>query len=516
LVLAGCGVSRVPARSTGFVGVNGRGAQSVARGGCAAESARRGASSLPFADASRAAGGGWSAPVALVRAGTATESLGVSATPSGSLLAGWVQGPPPKVSAGGPELPRATQPNASRQQPTASAQEVRIAQGSFASGFHRPVELSAGPSGSLINLHIALSAPNVGYAVWDQQPATTLHLSVIFTGQVVVSDRPLLRDAVPLAVFPLIGGRAALVFDQYGHGTPFLDYAVLSATGRMGRIARIAHPGTRDTAAVRLAVNPRGELIASWVHDDLASPPGSSPTSRRFVAAKLVVAVCKPALRCASPQTVPLGETKPACINPAVAISPDGTTTLIAAANDWGAAGCGKPLGIRASITQARATHLQPMRLIQTTGDFPLAETVGNAGTVMVFNPGVASSNSFAWSFLPASSTPRSPASLLDSGGWWNAVQQPLAPANNGWYLIAWTHANRNSNPQLSIRAALGHNDRLQPASVAVSARRHTAAYAAAASGRGDAIILFSGSTDTGAGSPWPYSSGLYATVLRR
>ena len=111
----------------------------------------------------------------------------------------------------------------------ASTQEVRIAEGTFAAGFHRPVRLSTGPSGSLTNLQVTLSAPDVGYVVWEQQPATALRLSVICNGTIVVSNRRLLGDAVPLALFPLVGGRAALVFDQYGHGTPFLEYAVLSA-----------------------------------------------------------------------------------------------------------------------------------------------------------------------------------------------------------------------------------------------------------------------------------------------
>lgn len=426
-----------------------------------------------------------------------------------------MQGPPPKVIIGGPRLSRSAESNASTQQSQAAAQEVSLAEGSFAAGFHPPVALSAGPSGSLTNLQIALSAPDVGYAVWDQQPTAALRLSVMCNDDVVVSNRHLLRDAVPLALFPLLGGHAALVFDQYGHGTPFLEYTVLSATGRMGGIARIAHPGARDTAATQLSVNPRGELIASWIHDDLASAPESSPTSPGFVTAKLVVAVCKPALHCASPQTVPLGAIKPACINPAVAISPDGTATVIAAAEEWSATGCDAPLGVRASVTRGRSTSLEPMRLIQTQGDFPLAEPVGNAGAVIAFNPGLASSNSFAWSFLPAASAARVPASLLDNGGWRNTGQQALASANSGWYLITWTHANRKINARLWIRAALGHNDRVGPASVAVNARRRTAAYVAAASGRGDAIILFSGSTDTGDGAPWPYSSGLYATVLR-
>ena len=516
LVLAGCGATaQLPAGSSSSIGVGDRAHQSLARAACTARSPRTGASLSPVVGASRTAGAGWSAPVALARAGTAAASLGLSATPSGSLLAGWVQGPPPKVTVGGPELSRSGESKASTLHAKATAQDVRIAEGTVAAGFQQPLQLSAGPSGSLTNLQVTLSAPDVGYVVWEQHPPTALRMSVVCNGEVVVSNRLLLADAVPLALFPLAGGRAALVFDQYGHGTPFLEYAVLSSAGRMGPIARIGHPGPRDTAATELSVNARGELIASWVHNDAASPPGSSSTSSGFVAAKLVVAVCKPALRCAPPETVPLGTIKPSCINPAVAISPDGTTTVIAAADAWGATGCDAPLGVRASVTHGSSTSLEPMQLIQTQGDFPLAQPVGNAGTVIVFNPGLASSNSFAWSFLPATSTAHVPASLLDNGGWWNTGQQTLTTANSGWYLIAWTHANRRANPMLSLRAAVGRDGRVEPASVAVSARRHIAEYLGATDGRGDAIILFSASTDRGDGASWPYSSGLNATVLR-
>jgi hypothetical protein len=198
---------------------------------------------------------------------------------------------------------------------------------------------------------VALASPGVGYVVWEG-PSTTLRLGVVCGSPIVVSNRRLVSGAVPLALFPLSGGGAAVVFDRYGHGTPFLEYGLLSADGRMGRIARIAHPGSRDTAATEVSVNSRGELIAAWVHDDGASSPRTSPGSARFVPAKLIVALCRPALQCGSPETIRLGTTKPACINPAVALSPQGAATVIAAAADWGT-GCDKPLGVWASVTAA-------------------------------------------------------------------------------------------------------------------------------------------------------------------
>ena len=446
--------------------------------------------------------------MALVPAGVATGSLGLSTTAGGSLLAGWVQGPPPQVFAGGPNVSRSARTRAG------GRQQAMLATGSLAAGFRRPLVLTAGPSGSLLSFHITLSASGVGYAVWEQPPGTKLRLSVVCGGRLVVSDRLLVRDAVPLALFPLAGGRAALVFDQYGRGTPFLRYAILSSSGRLGAVARIAHPGTRDTEATELSVNPAGGLIASWVHNDVASRPGSSPASPGFKAANLVVAVCKPALHCSAPRAVPLGDIKPACINPAVAISPNGTTTVIAASHGWSATGCDQPLGVRASVTHGRTSSVSPMRLIEPEGDFPVAEPAGNAGTVMVENAGGAPSDSLGWSWLPTTGTNASKRALLDARGLWDsAAQTNLAPAVNGWYVIAWTHANRKNNPQLSVRAAVAHNDRVEPASVAIGSRPYPNQYVAATDGHGNAMILFNGSTDIGNGAPWPYTSGLYVTT---
>jgi len=414
------------------------------------------------------------------------------------------------VSASGPGRSSPQQFKATTAAPT---QEVMVAEGTVLGGFRGSDELAAGPSGSLVNLYVTVAAPDVGYVVW-QGPSTSLRLGVLCGGRVAVLNRRLVTDAVPLALFPLSGGRGAVVFDKYGHGTPFLEYGLLSPAGRIGKLARIAHPGSHDTAATELSVDSRGDLIAAWVHDDGASPPGTAPGSPGFVPAKLVVALCRPALHCGSPETIPLGTTEPACINPAVAISPQGTATVIAAAADWGI-GCDAPLGVRASVTPAGARYLEPMREIQTEGDWPIAEPVGRAGTAMVFNSGLAASDSFSSSFMTATSVAHFHTSLLDRGGFWNTGQQLLAPANNGWYVITWSHANRRANPNLSLRAVVGHDGRLQRASVAGGATRQISAYLGATDGRSNAMILFNGSTDTGNGAAWPYTSGLYITVRR-
>ena len=125
----------------------------------------------------------------------------------------------------------------------------------------------------------------------------------------------------------------------------------------------------------------------------------------------------------------------------------------------------------------------------------------------MVFNPGLASDDSFASSFLSTTGTAPGRAQMLDNGGWLDTGAPSLSPANDGWYLITWTHGS----PPGTVRAALGHNGRVEATAAAVSA--FTAQYVGAISGDGDAIILYSGSTNTGNGAAWPSSSGLYVTI---
>jgi hypothetical protein len=504
LALAGCGTTQLQARSDASPRRGSTAADAAAAAGCS----RAAASAHPSVRA--ASSGAWGVPRTLVPAGTAAASLGLAATPDGSLLAGWVQGPPPMVSIGGPAVP-AGRTATTNMPPT--TQSVQVATGTFASGFAPAVQLTSGRSGPLTNLQATVSSPNVGYVAWEQTPGPTLRVGVICNGKVAVRDRQLRAHAVPLELFPLSGGRAALVFDQYGHGTPLLDYGVLTPKGMLGRVATIAHPGTSDTAATEFSVNARGELIAAWVHDDLSALPGSSRSSPTYKTAQLMLAVCKPALHCAAPEGVQLGNAKPVCINPAVAIAPDGSTTVIAAASGSDATGCDVPLGVWAAVTHSAP---RAMRRIEANGDFPVAEPVGRAGTVVALNPGRPRANSFGWSVVSSTGSAPARATLLDRGGWWNTGQTPLSPANNGWYLLTWTHANRHSNPNLSLRAAVGHGGRVQRAAVVLGAKTHIAAHLGVTDGRGDAIILFSGSTDTGNGAAYPYSSGLYTTALAR
>lgn len=444
-----------------------------------------------------ATAGHWGDPVALVAPGIATGSLGVAATADGSLLAGWIQGPPPKIYMGlGPPAKQVKPQRPLRQ-------EVMLDFGSFAKGFGEPVRQSVGASGSIRDLYVTLSETGVGYSAWQQ--AGALHVTVTCGRRIVVADRLLLHDADPIGLFPLAHGSAALVWGQYGHGTPLLTYGRLSASGRLVSAAVIAHPSTRDTEATELSVNSSGELIAAWVYDDLSVRPGSSPATPRYRVAGLRVAACEPAFHCGSPQTVRLGATRPDCINPAVAISSTGQATVIAAADkEEEDLGCDDPLGVWASVTPANTTRIAAMQKIRKDGDFPVAEPIGRAGTVAAYDAGPAISDSFGSLLIPPSGPASSRALMLDRGGLWNsALQSALAPVSNGWYLLAWEH----DASHVEILAALGHGDHIQSPAVAID--RSPEGYVAATDGRGDAMILYSPLTRRGG---WPYTSGLGTT----
>jgi hypothetical protein len=464
------------------------------------------------------AASGWSAAVAIVSSNVATGSLGASATSAGAVVAAWVEGPPPRVKLGGPPpWPPPVRPSAVAR---LGRQRVMVAVGSFARGVGRPLQLSAGRSGAFGALRVAMSAPDTAYVAWEQTPGPVLRLSVVRAGRVVVARRLLARDAVPLALFPTARGRAALVFDRYGHGTPYLDYAIVSRAGTLGAVARVGHPGTNDTADAELSANRRGELVAAWVHDDIAPFPVSRGVSSRYRTAQLVVSACRPALRCAAPVTVALGHTKPACIDPAVAIGPAGTVTVIASAQRFVARGCAAPLGLWESLTAPGASALASMRMIDAAGASPVAAPAGRSGTTMLFYPGAAPYESLSSLWLPArpagQAGPLRP-SALDRGGE-IGEEQPgqLAAAGDGWWVMSWEHSAVRVNPRVAILAVVGRGATGGPASVAVPSGVPVWQYVTAVDGRGDAMLLYTGSTSRGSGAPYPYSQGVYVETARR
>jgi hypothetical protein len=327
----------------------------------------------------------WRAPAPLVPAGTATGSLGLAATAVGLVLAGWVQGPPPIVSAGGP-------------------------------------------------------------------------------------------------------GRSSL---------------------RNSRAITLAKASTQE-----VSVNSRGELIAAWVHDDGASSPRTSPGSARFVPAKLIVALCRPALQCGSPETIRLGTTKPACINPAVAISPQGAATVIAAAADLGhrPRQAARGLGLRDS-----GRSRQPSTDAGDSNEGRLADR--RTGRSDRHGDGVqlrARLIRFVLVIVPACDWRRT---LPDVAARPRRLLEHRSAAVGASYQRLVRHhlvpRKPPCQPDISLNAVVGHDGQLQRSSVAVGATQHISAYLGATDAHGNAMILFNGSTDAGDGAAWPYTRGLYTTVRR-
>ena len=139
--------AQLSGRASAAAGADGRVAHSVVRRECAAGSPMT-PLGLSSAGTSGTSVGRWSSPTPLVPAGTATPSIGLAATSGGSVLAGWVQGPPPMVSrAGRSDLARVSPEQQGARQFLHPGGDGRRRH--RLGGLRRSAVLAAGPSGSL-------------------------------------------------------------------------------------------------------------------------------------------------------------------------------------------------------------------------------------------------------------------------------------------------------------------------------------------------------------------------------
>jgi len=118
---------------------------------------------------------------------------------------------------------------------------------------------------------------------------------------------------VVMALAPLRAGGAAIAWNQYGHGFPTLEYASLNAAGKPSRAMRISHFSGKDSEAVQISINRRGQLVSSWVHD-----AGRAHNAHKGFE-QLMAAICDSTNRCSAPRVIALGRTRPACVSPAAA-----------------------------------------------------------------------------------------------------------------------------------------------------------------------------------------------------
>ena len=421
----------------------------------------------------------WRAPLTLVPSSQYTSGLQLAVSADGHVAAGWLQGPPPKVTAG----PAAGQVHAT---PT-TRQQVTVDLGTLSGGFGKPLVLRSGSSGTLGAPSVAQSGAHLSYAVWGESPNANLRIAVLRDGQPQRPPVIRLHDAQPVALAAVHGGRAALVWEQYGQGFPFLEYALVGANGGLGRTVTIAHLSGQDSADPKVSLNNRGELVAAWVHGGgirFRRPGHPLPYGK----ARLIVTVCKPAGQCTAPRAIRLETSRPACLNPAVAISDGGIATLLAAGQDPGPHGCTTPLGVW-SATSGTGRDLGPTSVIAAAGDAPVATPLGRGGALTVFNPGTIPYQTLAWSVLtPQRRRFTKPLLIPDP----STINTPSLAANtDGQFVIAWAHASARRNPKLSIKAALGEHANLDTPQLIVSTSTQPGTFTTAIDAHGNAIVLW-------------------------
>jgi hypothetical protein len=443
--------------------------------------------------------GKWGVRTVLARPSVYTSFPQIAVSSGGKAIAAWVQGQPPKVYLGAAR--------GAASSTLSSSQQVMADLGTITGGFREPVAVSAMTAGTPGNLTVAMSDPGTAYVAWGQAPAAQLWLAVLRDGRVSVPAAVIRKEAVPLAIFPLRGGRAALVWDQYGHGFPLLDYAVVDGSGRLGRVVTVAHLNGDDQLPTQISVNQAGVLAGAWTHGGGVTLRRSRPVPRNQ--ARLILVVCEPFANCSTPTAIPLGRTRPACISPAVAVSADGTTHLVAAANDPAPQGCNRSLGVWATTGSRIRSRPRPA-LVSAAGDLPVITPDGPSSAIVVFNPGIAPHDTLAWSKLgPGIRAFTRPSVVADR----DTINAPvLAASSTGRFLIAWTHASSHHNPKLSINAAIGHGQRLGAVSKVIPAQNNPNTFTAAIDAAGDALMIWNQTRETTTGSG---NFGIFAKIYR-
>ncbi len=343
------------------------------------------------------------------------------------------------------------------------------------------------------------------FVVWNEGRSEKAHVAVLRGARVVLERALGLRKAEPIALAGLSGNRAELVWEQYGHGFPLLKAALVTAAGKIGKPVLIAHPGGDDTAATEISINLGGDLVAAYVHDQ-ASFTGPHGAPSRHGNARVMLSVCRAAVRCTGPRGVGLGATRPVCINPAVVMTSSGSAILVAAAMNGGPIGCGYPAGIwQASALSGH--RFGAARKIVASGDSPIATPDGPAQAIAALNPGVAPYQTVAWTTIRAAA--RSSVSLrrVPDG---DVINSPSLAANaGGQFVLVWEHASSHRNPRISLKAAIGAATKLKHLHRLTDSNHPPQSVATAMNAHGDAIVVWNDFTSSG-------GQNMHAAIYRR
>jgi hypothetical protein len=442
--------------------------------------------------------GAWGGPQVLA-SGEPARSPVLAVTAGGQAIVGWLGGPaPPPVSVHPSAPPRSTESSSS----SWAGQTVFVDRGTLAGGFQAPIAI-AGPLREYLQLSVAVSGTGTTYAVWH-----------VFAGSGMVSAAPpggsfsAPRELAPagdelVAVVQSPGGPVAAVWaiSERGSGAPLLRYALLGAHGGLGpavSVGRVLVP----PSGVHFALNDSGELAVVGITNNGGGFPRKGPTST------VLVTCSSAARRCSRPHPVQvgaIGHTEQQ-VEDSLALSEDGTLTVLADANSEECPPKARPCGGFWAVTRPRDGGWLRARKLASKAEWgDLLEAVSDGqGDALALYSGLWWGLKADGARITAPARPAQPAGYAQAGS-------PLTLAANSQqlFLMTWcTYPAAEAEPLVvhpcnQVAAALGSDDHLETAQPLLPATNaEVGSPEGAVDGAGEVAVIWNEDLEETPGTP--------------
>jgi hypothetical protein len=413
-----------------------------------------------FARAGEVVPGAWVGPQVLAPASEPARSPVLAVTAGGQAIVGWFGGPAPPPVSVHPAAPLALTESSTS---SWAGQTVFVDRGTLAGGFQTPIAI-AGPLREYLQLTVAVSGTGTTYAVW-----------YAFAGSGTVAAAPpggpfsAPRELSPagdelVAVVQSPGGPVAAVWaiPEPGSRAPLLSYALLGAEGSLGpalSVGRVLVP----PSGVHFALNDSGGLAVVGVTNNGGGFPRKGPTST------VLVTCSSAARRCSRPHPIQvgaIGHTEQQ-VEDSLALSEDGTLTVLAVANSEECPPKARPCGGFWAVTRPRdGGWLRAQKLASKAEWGDLLEAVSDGqGDALVLQGGLWSGLEANGARITAPARPAQPAGYAHAGS-----PVTLAANSQQSFLMTWcTYPAAEAEPLVvhpcnQVAAALGSDDHLETA----------------------------------------------------
>jgi hypothetical protein len=337
--------------------------------------------------------GSWSAPLALVPAGEPTHALRLAVGADGEVSAAWVQGEYDCDAV--PPLP------ADAHSASATAEKIVVDRGSILGGFGSPVILD-GPTQACASAEppfVAIAGTGVAYAAWKGETSLApWMISAAPAGRAFSVAHELAspyRQLLALLQSPN-GPVAAVWLRAHGPGSPgeppplYLEYALLRTEGSLGKVVDVGPLEIGDVQN-QLALNDAGEFAAV----------GLDQRERQ------AVVVCDPAGKCGWRLPYLGGAGDRVTTRDAIALSEDGTVSVLAGhctlpAAESSEGRCVRPDGVWTAVRTGDGHWLRSRELSAAASASPLLTgPFGQGGALALLDEGRGEGHmSLAWASL--------------------------------------------------------------------------------------------------------------------